>query len=308
MTLRTDPAAPSAAAPTAASTGEPKAATMALGASAAALSAAAAAAVRIELLDDVAHQRDAADVIDQVWQMDEGHRLLEPNLLRALAHSGNYVAGAFAGAQLIGACVGFLGRDGNGSQLLHSHVAGVLPGGAGRGVGRAMKLHQRAWCLQREVQTIAWTYDPLIARNAYLNLRVLGASAEEYLVAFYGQMADAINAGDRTDRLLVRWHLTAPVPDPPEVGIDRAVPAAIYRDAAGAPVAAATPDASRCRLAIPADIEALRRSEPELATRWRMVVGEVLPALLATGWAVTGFDRAGHYLLDRAPAAPPGRS
>ena len=54
---------------------------------------------------------------------------------------------------------------------------------------------------------IAWTYDPLIRRNAYFNLAKLGARPVEYLPNFYGAMDDAINGGTETDRMLVRWEL-----------------------------------------------------------------------------------------------------
>ena len=54
---------------------------------------------------------------------------------------------------------------------------------------------------------IAWTYDPLIRRNAYFNLVKLGARPAEYLRNFYGAMDDAINGGTETDRMLVHWDL-----------------------------------------------------------------------------------------------------
>ena len=81
-----------------------------------------------------------------------------------------------------------------------------------RGIGRALKAHQREWAFAREVGTITWTFDPLIARNAHFNLAVLGARVTDYLVDHYGDMGDAINSGDESDRLHVAWHLASPVP------------------------------------------------------------------------------------------------
>ena len=128
-------------------------------------------------------------------------------LLRAFAKAGNYVGGAFEGGRLVGACVGFFhappGRPAR-------HVAGVAPGLNGRHVGFALKLHQRAWALLRGVSEIAWTFDPLVSRNAYFNLVKLGARPAEYLPNFYGTMLDSINGDDDSDRLLVRWRLRSP--------------------------------------------------------------------------------------------------
>ena len=78
---------------------------------------------------------------------------------------------------------------------------------AGRHVGFALKLHQRAWCLDRGITLLEWTYDPLVARNAYFNLGKLGARVAEYLPDFYGVMGDGINRYDESDRILVHWSL-----------------------------------------------------------------------------------------------------
>ena len=96
-------------------------------------------------------------------------------LLRAFTKAGNYVGGAFDGGRLVGACVGFFHAPAE--DALHSHIAGVAPGLTGRNVGFALKLHQRAWALLRGVSEIAWTFDPLVSRNAYFNLVKLGAPA-----------------------------------------------------------------------------------------------------------------------------------
>ena len=93
---------------------------------------------------------------------------------------------------------------------LHSHITGVEPGLNGRHVGFALKLHQRAWALLRGVSEIAWTFDPLVSRNAYFNVVKLGARPAEYLPNFYGTMLDSINGNDDSDRLLVRWRLRSP--------------------------------------------------------------------------------------------------
>ena len=76
-------------------------------------------------------------------------------------------------------------------------------------MGFALKLHQRAWALSRDVTTITWTFDPLVCRNAYFNVAKLAATPAEYLPDFYGEMDDVINGSDDSDRLLVHWPLAA---------------------------------------------------------------------------------------------------
>ena len=110
-------------------------------------------------------------------------------VLRAFSKVGNYVGGAFDGGHLVGACVGFFAAPSEDS--LHSHIAGVAPSSLGRSVGFALKVHQRSWAMLRGVSEIAWTFDPLVGRNAHFNLAKLAARPVEYLPNFYGTMLDS---------------------------------------------------------------------------------------------------------------------
>lgn len=259
--------------------------------------AARRAGVTILLADSVERSHAAAAVIDRIWEMDDGGSLMEPNLLRALEHADNYVAIAVDGAgQPVGVCAGFFSSPR--LAQLHSHIAGVTPGFAGRGVGFAMKLHQRAWTLERGVSRMVWTFDPLIRRNARFNLHRLGATATEYLPDFYGQMSDARNSGHGSDRLLVEWSLEA-------------APGGTAQDTDGLaewvavspgdrPVLLERPHPDTAgTVALPPDIELLRRIDPDAARAWREVTGEVFRAtLLAGSHRITGVDGAGRYRLE----------
>lgn len=226
-------------------------------------------AIDIRTLDDVDGIHEAARVLDEVW----GERGTMPsNILRALEHAGNYVVGLFDGDRMIGASAAFFGPPAE--RTMHSHITGVLPGHQGRGRGRRLKEHQRAWALERGVGHITWTFDPLVARNAHFNLAVLGARATEYLVDHYGAMADAVNRGDESDRLMVSWALAEP---PVATPVDAAVVAA---------------------LAVPDDIEALRRRDPTAAAAWRTRLRGELVEHLASGHRIGGFDRRGYLIVD----------
>jgi len=245
-----------------------------------------------------------------IWRPEPKNPPVTSELLRAFSKAGNYVAGAFDGDALVGACVGFFGAPADGT--LHSHIAGVPGAARGRNVGFALKLHQRAWSMVRGASTVAWTFDPLVRRNAYFNLVKLAARPAEYLTNFYGGMHDAINGGDDSDRLLVRWHLDAPsvvaacagTSTAADAGTERASGATIALDVSplGGPVLG-TPDSQTVLVGVPTDIEALRLSDPGCAKDWRIAVREVLGHLIAEGALVTGFDRAGWYVLHRQNTA-----
>jgi predicted GNAT superfamily acetyltransferase len=144
----------------------------------------------------------AREVIGRAWGRQQ---IPQDNLLRALAHAGGTLLGATADGRPVGVTLGFLGwRDG---LHLHSHMTAVLESHRSAGVGYALKLWQRAVCLREGVAEIRWTYDPLVARNAYFNLVKLGATVVAFHVDFYGAMDDTVNAGDHSDRLEVCWRL-----------------------------------------------------------------------------------------------------
>ncbi|MFD8543244.1 GNAT family N-acetyltransferase [Streptomyces sp. NPDC059649] len=232
-----------------------------------------------------------------IWGTDTAGPPVSAGVMRALSHAGNYVAGAYEDGRLVGASVAFFGDPP--ATTLHSHITGAS---GGRGIGLALKLHQRQWALARGLQRITWTYDPLIRRNAYFNLVKLGARPEEYLTSFYGAMDDAINGGDESDRVLIAWDLTAPA-EAPDPGTTPAVPAdAAYalRNRGGRPETGPA-DADTVLVDLPDDIEALRRQDPGAARAWRLAVRHTLGGLLAEGARVTGFHDRRSYLVDRNP-------
>ena len=272
---------------------------------------------------------EAAALLKQIW----GVKPIEPAMLISLAHTGSYaviaVDGHKAGApetkdrpiarrhgdggMILGAAAGYFSQPLG--KVLHSHVAGVLPGLGRPGIGRVMKLHQRAWCLDLGVTEVTWTFDPLVARNAHINITRLGADVDEYLIDFYGVMADGINSGQGSDRVVVRWHLDAPyfLTDPSRAGAG--LPPASFElgaklsRSAAPPLLTVAPDglpavlpataSAAVTLAIPHDIEGMRKTNPALASAWRTALRDAMAPLLASGWRVTGFEPQTGYLVER---------
>ncbi len=252
--------------------------------------AAATAGVEVRVLTGA-----ALEGAPEVWQAVWNEPVMERHLLTALTHAGNYVAGAFADGRIVGATAGFFGPPSQAT--MHSHVAGVVPGLASGGVGTAMKLHQRAWCLDRAVASMTWTFDPLVARNAAFNVRKLGAVLDDYLVDFYGEMTDGVNAGQGSDRILARWALDVPLPTAPRD--PGPAPAILDVGEDLSPVVGAIPaGASAVSLAVPADIGALRRDSPRLAAQWRRALRDAMLERWGAGWRPTAVGRDGRYLME----------
>ncbi|MCU1587370.1 MAG: hypothetical protein JWN31_863, partial [Frankiales bacterium] len=228
-----------------------------------ALSAAGITARRLGTLEQV---KQAEAVLGTVWRSPDKPPIAA-ELLRAIEHAGGYVYGGYEGDTMIAVSAGFLGVGDSGEVRLHSHISGVLPAAQGRQVGWALKLHQRAWSLERRVETVTWTFDPLIRRNAWFNLSKLGATGVEYLADFYGEMNDGINAGDRTDRLFVRWDLQSAASrvaaDGRPVRATTDAATLVLEDSAGRPTRVGEPGSGPVLIRLPADAETMRRERPE---------------------------------------------
>lgn len=215
-----------------------------------------------------------------VWGEDD---LPDPHdLMMVIQHEGGFAAGAFLGDDLVGYAFGFPTRE---RHIQHSHRLAVLPRVQGTGLGAKLKWYQREWCLKHGITHVRWTFDPLRARNAALNIGSLGAVATTYYPDYYGKMV-GINAGTPSDRLLADWYL-----DTPHVAA---------RAAGRRPVA--TPgDRS---ITIPRDFAKLLATDPEAALAERLRVRSEIRDALAEGLAVTGYLADRHsYILTPAGAA-----
>ncbi|MER5423890.1 GNAT family N-acetyltransferase [Streptosporangium roseum] len=253
----------------------------------------APAGVKIRSLRGTGALQRADRLLREVWGTRRGDDPPIPlDLMCAFAHTGGYVGGAFLDGELAGVAVGFRTAD----DSLHSHVAGVAAKARGRGVGRALKEHQRAWAAGNGLVAVSWTFDPLVRRNAFFNLTRLGARVGAYLPDFYGPMSDGINDGGPSDRLFVTWPIeeAAPPPVPERDGVVVVDETGAVWDAEGAPL---------LRCATPVDVESLRAADPAAAGRWRAALESGLGGALDRGYRVTGFTRSGWYLLARGGAA-----
>ncbi len=240
-------------------------------------------------------------LFDEIWQAEGPQIGMPVNLLRALVLSGNYVSGAWRDGRLIGAAVGFIGHH-DGVLELHSHVAGVARGVQATGVGYALKLHQRAWALENGILRVAWTFDPLVRRNAWFNLVKLGAEAVSFHEDLYGVMVDDLNGTDETDRCLIHWDVSRPWPPAPPPEVEDA-PVLLRVDASDHPEVVAVPTGREpivlCQ--IPHDIVAIRQADAGLAREWRVALRETMGVAMGQGRMATSISRQGWYRLEPGP-------
>jgi predicted GNAT superfamily acetyltransferase len=253
--------------------------------------AARAAGVEFRLLTTLEDADRIVGVMVATWGE---HQLVPREMIRALADSGNVPYGAFRSEELVGYVLGWMALDEDGPHV-HSHMLAVLPGSRSGGVGYALKLAQRAQALEAGYRVVRWTFDPLQARNAHFNLTKLGVQCDRFHRDFYGAMSDALNRGDRSDRLVVRWDLDHAIggstsPPGPHVDVLRA----------SGPLEMPTPERGEepaltvggsVRVGIPADYVALKERDPALASEWRDAVGDVLDRCFDLGMIVVGLSR-----------------
>lgn len=249
-----------------------------------AFEAARAAGVELRPLPELEDADRILHVMSATWP---GHEPVPREMLRALADSGNVPFGAFDGEDAIGFVLGWVGVDPEDGLHTHSHMLAALPDRRHAGVGYALKLAQRAQALEQGVAEIRWTFDPLVARNAYFNLHKLGAIADRFDRNHYGAMVDEVNLGERSDRFTVRWPLERE-PGPRDVG----AAASALEDDDGWPGAVRGPSARAALVSVPSDYAEVRSADPECASAWRDACAQAIEACLTAGMIAAGFDRA----------------
>jgi len=220
-------------------------------------------------------------LIDRTW----GGQHLDREVVRALAASGNISWGASDGDRIVGFVLGWAGVDDDGLHV-HSHMLASIPDSRHRGVGTALKLAQRAQALEQGIELMRWTFDPLLARNAWLNIGKLGAVIDRFERDFYGSMQDSLNQGERSDRAFIAWDLRR------EPG-QRPVPAAedLIVDDDGEPAMAGREGNGPVAIAIPPEYPELRAGDAARADRWRDAVAAAIETCLAIGFVGLAFDR-----------------
>ena len=217
------------------------------------------------------------------------------------AETGGQVLGVFLGEQMVGFTMAVAGlRDAK--PFLHSHMTAVLEEYRDRGVGRQLKLFQRQDALNREIELVEWTFDPLELKNAYFNLVLLGAIARRYLPNCYGLTSSPLHGGLPTDRLMAEWWLRSPRVEAALAGRQRARPASPVAGGSRELTAGreSASGAQGVRVHVPGNVAEMKQNDPSAAARVQGEVRERFQQEFARGYAATGFEATevgGDYLL-----------
>ena len=230
--------------------------------------------IQVRELDNLQDQNFGRNIFDITWSMDAGTEIT-PNLLQAMVHSGSYLSGAFIDNKIIGAAFAFPAT--NGGLHLHSHMTAVLPEYRDKGVGYALKIDQWNWAKKQNYSYLSWTFDPLVRRNAKLNIAKLGVDISAYYPNFYGDMPDALNAGDESDRLMVSWRTDKDAPKAREL--------------------ITNPEPGDILIEIPEDIVAIRSKNQSESMKWRRPVREQFMAAFEKNGKVIGFSANNEYVV-----------
>ena len=230
--------------------------------------------IKIRVLNSFESQIKARKVFDETWLLEIGTEITS-NLLQAMVHSGSYLSGAFLGEKIVGAAFAFPATN-NGLHL-HSHMTAVLPEFRDKGVGYALKIDQWNWAKKQRYSHLSWTFDPLVRRNAKLNIAKLGVDISAYFPNFYGDMPDALNAGDESDRLMVSWRTDIDAPKAREL--------------------ITKPETGDILIEIPEDIVAIRSKNQSESMKWRRQVREQFLAAFEKNGKVIGFSANNEYVV-----------
>ena len=230
--------------------------------------------IQVRELDNLQDQDFGRKIFDITWSMDAGTEIT-PNLLQAMVHSGSYLSGAFIDNKIVGAAFAFPAT--NGGLHLHSHMTAVLPEFRDKGVGYDLKIDQWNWAKKKNYSHLSWTFDPLVRRNAKLNIAKLGVDISAYFPNFYGDMPDALNAGDESDRLMVSWRTDVDAPKAREL--------------------ITKPETGDILIEIPEDIVAIRSKNQSESMKWRRQVREQFLAAFEKNGKVIGFSANNEYVV-----------
>jgi predicted GNAT superfamily acetyltransferase len=242
------------------------------------------------------------EIQKRVWGGEDIEAVPLP-IFVVMAKTGGQVLGAFMGQRMVGFTLA-LPAFREGKPFLHSHMTAVVPEFQNRGIGRQLKLTQRQDALERGIDLVEWTFDPLELRNAYFNLMQLGAIVRRFLPNCYGVTTSPLHAGLPTDRLLAEWWLRSE-----RVEARLRPPSGWARYGGQARHGWITPGSGQAPtrsyevvgIAVPANISELKKSSRSRAEELQTQVREQFQQWLGRGYVVTGIEftpESGCYLLE----------
>lgn len=226
--------------------------------------------------------------------------------LISAANNGGVLLGAYDGPELVGFVYGYLGMSGS-KLYLFSQRMGVLPQYQSLNIGTMLKLAQRDQMLRQGIDLVVWTYDPLLGKNAMLNIEKLGGFVRHYARNIYGAVENPLQVGLSTDRFLLEWELMSqrvrerirsnePRPLAKDWLADPKYPLVNYIAWEGnipRPIATDLELNDKVLLVqIPPDLNLIKKVDLNVARGWRESTRDIFETYFQRGYAVTGFARS----------------
>ena len=268
---------------------------------------------RIEVAHDIAGCAATVPLQEATWS---GDVIVPPQLMLAVVHNGGFVALGYVpeDSKPAGFVFGFLGIHDYHFRH-HSHMLAVRDPYRGSGLAQQLKEAQRDHCLDQGIEIVAWTMDPLEARNARFNFGKLGAYTRTYHRDFYGAMPDKLNQGLPSDRIYVEWPIghdrtykrLRGEDHPPslEDAEGEGITYLLRADADRPGRLGETMTASHLLVEIPRAFQELKARDAKLALEWRLAGRDAFERAFGEGYAAVEFLRAsdgrGAYLLVPQP-------
>jgi predicted GNAT superfamily acetyltransferase len=278
--------------------------------------------ITIRQLHGLQDMRAVVELQKTFWGEDL-ESVVPAHMLFSIANHGGHVLAASDGERLIGVLIGFLGTSEQDSdrpamanlQIVSKRMV-VLPEYRNQGVGYRLKLAQRDMAVQQGIRLVTWTFDPLLATNAHLNVRKLGVTVNTYLENYYGTDGESglVTLGS-SDRLLAEWWVTNRRVEERIFGKRGDLSLQHYLDAHtiilnptritsdGAVLPAQTnqiPGTSLALVEIPVDYPAIVRDNPALAKTWRQHSRDLFQRVLSGGYVITDFLKTNYEGRSRA--------
>ena len=261
--------------------------------------------------------------LQRVYWGNDLESVIPAHMLFSLANHGGHVLGAFDGETPIGMLTGFLGTnmtDPNRPAMANLEIFSkrmvVLPEYRGQGIGYRLKLAQRDIAITQGVRLVVWTFDPVLALNAHLNIRKLGAICNAFYENYYGTSSEGgLASFGMSDRLLAEWWVTNRRVEERLNGTRKDLslnhylqantpilnPSSLSDD--GVLLVSETitmPGGSLALLEIPTRYPALEAANPQLAQAWRLHVRQTFKQILSRGFIVTDFLTEEHQGRERS--------
>ena len=273
---------------------------------------------RLQVIE-TAHEIGSVEALQEIVWPSQGRDVIPVHLMLAAVHNGGLLIGAYDSQapenNLVGFVFGFpaLYETPDGPRLKHhSHMLGVHPDHRNQGLGFTLKRAQWQIVRHQGIDRITWTYDPLLSRNAHLNIARLGAVCSTYYEAYYGELRDSLNIGLPSDRFQVDWWVNSKRVDrrlskrarrPLDLAhflsaeTEILNPTQVTEDGLPKPATEVQAALSKANpitdpvvlVEIPANFQSMRASDPELALEWRLHSRNLLTGLFERGYLVTDF-------------------